>query len=259
VNLLPASNSPVSNERLAIFVNPFYLTQSQTDSISGAIMLHELKHLTNYYQRVIVRNNAHATWLEETSAILSEDLFTEAFLGYNRAEIRHDGYLFSGGGIGYLSWAFPDGQSYNLGGSFGPFLHRRYGLDVDRRLIDQCPDNGNPVSSYQCLDALIRQWGGHGFADEFTRHGASVFGGMGKSGVPEGFGFPAMVRDGVFLGSFSSASVSFPPAQIAPRSISQLDATMHTYALDFIATGQTSYRRSGVVVPPGTTLMLVVK
>lgn len=258
VNLLPVADSPISNERLAIFVNPRHLVDHPTDSMPGSTMLHELKHLINFYQRVVVRNRAHATWLEETSAMLSEDLFTEMFLGYNRAEIRHDGYVFSGAGIAYIPWSFPDGHSYNQGGSFGSFLHRRYGLDVDRRLMDQCADNGSPVSSYQCVDALIRQWGGQGFADEFDRLGASVFGALGKGDFPLGFGFPAQLREGLLLKTFSSLSVTYAPAQITPRAITGLDATMHAYAFDIIATGQTTYRRDGVVVPPGTTLMLVI-
>ena len=258
-NLTPAASGSSSNGSLAIFINGSLLTRSPDDPSAGATMIHEMKHLVNYYQRTVVRNVIHPAWLEETSAMLSEDLFTLNALGFNRAEARHDGYVFSGGGVGYLGWTKPDGQSYNQGGSFGAFLHRRYGLDVDRRLIDTCSDNGSPISAYQCLDSLIVQWGGYGFDDEFSRHGASVFGGLAKGGFPSGFGYPSVEKEGVFLQAFSSESVIFPPSQITPAPITQLLATMHTYSLDVVAAGQTVYKRQGVTVPAGTTLMLVIQ
>jgi PKD repeat protein len=258
-NLGPSVSGGLSNGALALFINANLLTRSATDTTVGATMVHELKHMTNYYQRTIARNAIHPVWLEESSAMLSEDLFTLPYLGYNRAELRHEGYVASGGGIGYLGWTHPEGNSYNQGGSFGSFLHRRYGLDLDRRLIDSCNDNGTPQSGYQCVDALIRQWGGNGMADEFSRLGASVFGGLDRGDFPSGFGFPSIEREGFLLPSFTSAEVRFPPAQISPRVITQFLATMHSYQLDFIAAGQTVYQRSGVVVPAGTTLMLVIR
>ncbi|MEJ1963225.1 MAG: PKD domain-containing protein [Gammaproteobacteria bacterium] len=258
-NLAPAANNTSTNAALAIFVNANLLTRSATDPSAGATLIHELKHHINFYQRTVARHAFHPIWLEESSAMLSEDLFTEPLLGYNRAELRHDGYVFSGGGIGYLGWTDPEGNSYNQGGSFGAFLHRKYGLDVDRRLVDTCVDDGTPASGYQCLDSLILQWGGRGFADEFSRHGASVFGGMGKGSVPYGFGFPAVAKEGVFLDVFASSSVIYPPSKITPRAITQFLATMHAYQLDQVAAGQTVYERHGVVVPAGTTLMLVIQ
>jgi hypothetical protein len=51
----------------------------------------------------------------------------------------------------------------------------------------------------------------------------------------------------------------YPPAQIVPRTISQFDATLHTYSLDFISGGDPVYRRHGIVVPAGATLLLVIQ
>jgi PKD repeat protein len=254
----PAAGSS-SNGALALFINPFSLTQSADDPQAGPTLVHELKHHINFYQRTIVRGVYHPTWLEETSAMLSEDLFTLPAFGYNRAEPRHDGYVASGGGIGYLAWQFPDGQSYNQGGSFGAFLHRRYGLDVDRRLVDTCVDYGTPADGYRCVDALIAQWSGCGFQDEFDRHGASVFGGLGRGSVPYGFGFPSVDKEGVYLQAFDSSPVINPAANVHAKPITQFLATMHDYQLDVVGSGQTVYKRQGVVVPHGTTLLLVLQ
>ena len=258
-NLNPASSGPGSNGGLAVFLNANLLTRSPDDQTAFKTLVHEFKHHINFYQRTVARHVIHPVWLEETSAMLSEDLFTLPYIGYNAAELRHDGYVFSGGGIGYLDWTNPEGDSYNQGGSFGAFLHRRYGLDIDRRLVDTCADDGTPAGGYACLDSIIVQKGGYGFEDEFSRQGASIFGAMGKGGFPSGFGYPSIVMEGVYLQAFGSASVSYPPSGIVPREINQFLATMHTYNLDLIATGQSEYKRHGVVVPAGTTLMLVIQ
>ncbi len=258
-NLNPVSTGPASNASLAVFLNANLLTRSPDDQTAFKTLVHELKHHINFYQRTVARHAIHPVWLEETSAMLSEDLYTLPYIGYNAAEQRHDGYVFSGGGIGYLDWTDPDGNSYNQGGSFGAFLHRRYGLDIDRRLVDTCADDGTPAGGYACLDSIIVQKGGYGFEDEFSRQGASVFGAMSKGSFPSGFGYPSIVTEGIYLQAFSSASVNYPPADLVPREITQFLATMHTYSLDYIATGQSVYKRHGVVVPAGTTLMLVIQ
>ncbi len=258
-NLSPKSSSPSSNEALAVFVNPTNLVATPEDSGTGSTLVHELKHHINFYQRTIVRARSHAVWLEETSAMLAEDLLPLSLVNDSRTWARHQGYLGGGGGVGYVGWTHPEGGSYNFGGTFAGFLHRWYGVDIDRELISDCDDHGSLTESYQCMDALIVQQGGVSFADELERMGATVFGGMGRGGVPDGFGLPSIVREGFELISLESSSARNPDlAEFAPLSTGVL-ATSHTYHLDVIGAGQTTYRRDGVEIPAGATLIVVVQ
>jgi PKD repeat protein len=260
-NLSPKSANPASNEALAVFVNPVNLVRTPDDGITstGSTLVHELKHHINFYQRTIVRARSHAVWLEETSAMLAEDLLPLGLVDDSRTWARHQGYLGGGGGIGYVGWTHPEGGSYNFGGTFAGFLHRWYGVDIDRKLITDCDDHGSPTESYQCMDALIVQQGGVSFADELERMGATVYGGMGRGSVPDGFGLPSIVREGFELISLESSSARDPElATFAPLSTGYL-ATSHTYHLDVIGAGQTVYRRDNVEIPAGATLIVVVQ
>jgi hypothetical protein len=261
-NFVPASIDPGSNGALAIFLNGWVLsvTKDPGGSFVASSLIHELKHLINFYQRDIVRRVSHATWLEETSAMLAEDFVTPAVLPYSRTNARHNGYADSGGGTGYLGWTDPGGNSYNLGATFGGFLHRRYGLNIDRRLMDTFADDGSPLSSYLCVDSIIARSGGNGFEDEFDRMGASVFGSMAVSGVPDGFGFPSVSVEGYSLDPLDSAMYRYSLVRTAARPLSQgFLATLHTYQIDTITPGQTTYGRNGVAIPAGTTLVLVIQ
>jgi hypothetical protein len=146
------------------------------------------------------------------------------------------------------------------GGTFGAFLNRRYGLNIYEQLITDCVDGTGVNSSYQCVDKLISQNGGLGFADEFARMGASTFGGMPGGNLPLGFGLPGIVADGYFLGPYDSSvlrnpALSTPPLPLANGYL----ATSQTYQIDSIAAGKTQYQRNGVVVPANTTMILVIQ
>jgi hypothetical protein len=70
---------PNSNEALSIFVRGYAAEDpNQQGPAVSSILVHELKHLLNFYQRTLVRGTSHATFLEETSAELAEDLFDES-------------------------------------------------------------------------------------------------------------------------------------------------------------------------------------
>ena len=265
-NLNLKSGDPNSNEALAIFVTGWglanYKDQGRTQ---GSMLIHELKHLINFYERALVRGVYHSTFLEESSAMLAEDFVTPAVLGYSETWTRHDGYLSSGGNSGYIGWTDPQGGSYNLGATFGGYLHRRYGLTVDRSLMQVCADHGDPLESYQCVDQIIKDNGGKGFEDDFARMGASVFGLTPRNGVPGGFGFPGKLVEGYVLEPLESAAyVSGNAAPYLPinpaRPLSNgFLATSHTYQVDIIASGQTTYKRSAVEVPGGTTMIVVIR
>jgi PKD repeat protein len=257
-NLVPKSTNPDSNEALAIFLNPSNLILNPgADAFTGSTLIHELKHHINFYERTVVRGNVHAPWLEETSAMLAEDFLTPAFFDASRTFARHSGYLFSTG-VGYIGWTHPQGQSYNLGATFGGFMHRWYGLDVDRKLITDCDDQ-DALQGYQCMDDLIVSEGGVSFADEFARMGATVFGGMALGDVPDGFGLPSTTAEGFLLESLDSTATRRPNLA-TPGPLSAGDqATAHVYHLDIIAAGQTVYRRNNVQIPSGATLIVVVQ
>ena len=46
---------------LAIFINSYLLTRHPTDASAGSTLVHETKHLLNYYQRTVVRSAIHPT------------------------------------------------------------------------------------------------------------------------------------------------------------------------------------------------------
>ncbi|NMM07233.1 hypothetical protein [Polaromonas sp.] len=263
-NLLKTSRAS-SNEALAFFVNA---DQLKIDlNFTTSTLLHESTHMVNFYQRAVVRGVAHDTWLEETAAMMTEDIVAPAVIvgGYNKImSVRLPAYLKAGGNVSYLNWPtalLDSSPHYGLGGGFGAFLNRRYGLVIYQQLITSCSDAPATASapartSYDCLDGLIKANGGAGFSDEFSRFGATVFGQLPAAGAPAGYGYPSVKAGGYTLQANDlSASGPRPPAALA----SGYTATSQTYQRDTIAAGKTSYVRNGVLVPARTTLTLVIQ
>jgi hypothetical protein len=108
---------------------------------------------------------------------------------------------------------------------------------------------------HQLLLQLIK----NNFADEFARFGTTAFGALPPVGVPSGYGYPAVTDSGYSLMPIDvSAMVSLLPT--GPAMLANgAAATSHTYLLDKVATGVTTYTRRGIVVPPNTTVSVVVK
>ncbi len=265
-NFLP-SQVANSNQALAFFVNA---TSIKNDlNYVKSTLLHESTHMINFYQRVVVRGVDHDTWLEETSAMMSEDILANISLnGIDKmTAVRIPDYLQSGGGVSYINWATDinsASNSYAMGGSFGAFMNRRYGVALAKKLITNCSDNLNGTSSptsYTCLDSLIKTLGGTGMADEFTKFGASMFGGMPGSNLPSGFGFPSTsyVDSGTTY-SFAAIDIGTLAKIYQPATATSLNnsytATTHTYAKDSITSG--TYTKNSVVVPSGTSVTLVI-
>jgi hypothetical protein len=137
-----------------------------------------------------LRGVVHDTWLEETSAMMTEDIVSPAVIpppagGYNKIlNVRLPAYLASGGGVSYINWPTLSSSEpfYGMGGGFGAFLNRRYGLSIYQGLVTSCVDGRAATAtspaqtSLTCLDQLIRAQGGSGFRDELSRFGATVFG-----------------------------------------------------------------------------------
>jgi hypothetical protein len=268
-NLLKASCASVnpgfdSNEALAFFINAEQVRRDL--DFATSTLLHESTHMVNFYQRAVVRGVVHDTWLEETAAMMTEDIVAPAVIrnNYNKImNVRLPAYLNAGGNVSYLNWPTLQESSshYGLGGGFGAFLNRRYGLAIYQQLVTSCNDARATASapartSYDCLDGLIRANGGAGFSDEFSRFGATVFGQLPAVGAPAGYGYPS-VQAGVYTLQAKDLSTT---AVAAPAALaSGYTATSQTYQRDTIAFGKTSYVRNGVLVPARTTLTVTIK
>jgi hypothetical protein len=254
-----------SNEALVFFINADAVQIDQQYTLST--LIHEATHMVNFYQRYIKNNLDHDTWLEETSAMMSEDIISPTVIKnangtpYNKvAQYRLPSYMLSGGAVDYVDWpTLADASSnYDLGASFGAYLNRRYGLSIYKQLVTTaCNDAvGTTGTSFTCLDSLIKARGGNGFADEFAHFGASVFAAVAPGTAPSFLGYPARTDGGYTLAAIT------PPAShvVAPAALgTSFTATTHTYQVDTVAAGKTSYVRNGVIVPANSTLLLVIK
>jgi hypothetical protein len=192
--------------------------------------------------------------------MMSEDIVTPAIeSGYSDIPgQRLVPYLRGGGAVSLVSW--PDNvprPNYNMGGSLAAFLDRRYGTAVYQGLV-ACPGT-TATASYACLDGLIRTNGGAGFADELARMGASAFAALPATGVPDGFGFPQKTTGAYTLAGIDLAGSASQVQDPATALGSVFTATTHTYAVDTVAAGRTTYARTGIVVPPKTTVLLVIR
>jgi PKD repeat protein len=258
-NLISTTQDPNSNAALAVVLNGWvFANYPAGDSATRNTLIHELKHLANFYQRSISLGRYHASFLEETSAMLAEDLVSPLTTPYTRTEARFSGYAGGGAGVGYINWTHPEGGSYNLGGSFAGFLHRQYGSTVDRELISHCIDDGTPQSSYDCLDHYINRQDGTGFEDAFARVGASTLGMMIGTQLPLGFGLPGKIVENVPLKPIGYLQLEGPFNPTPTDLGGNFGATTQTFVRDYIDAGQTTFRRDNVVVPAHTTLVIVV-
>jgi Peptidase M30 len=270
-NLLKSSllaGSSSSNEALAIFINANQVMKDL--NFATSTLLHESTHMVNFFQRPVLRGVVHDTWLEETSAMMTEDIVSPAVIpppagGYNKIlNYRLPTYLAAGGGVSYINWPTLSSAEpfYGMGGGFGAFLNRRYGLSIYQGLVTSCIDGRAATAtspaqtSLTCLDQMIRAQGGSGFRDELSRFGATVFSQLPAAGVPAGFGYPS-VRAGAYTLQAKDLSAVGLAAPKTPGA--EFPATSHFYQRDGIPAGQSVYVRKGVVVPAGSSLMLVIK
>lgn len=250
-----------SNQALVFFINANQIQASRAYAISS--LLHEATHMTNFYQRAVARDTAHDSWLEETSAMMTEDIVGPVVnAGYNPiASVRVPSYMATGGGTSYINWTDLSSANYAIGGSFGAYLNRRYGLAVYKQLITTCQDGGTVSnSSYTCLDALIKANGGLGFADDFAHFGAALFAPVSLASALDRYGLPSKTDGGYTLGAIDTTLFTAKlPAQATPIGSTGFTATSHYYSVDNIAAGAAGYVRNNVIVPAGSTLLLVIR
>jgi hypothetical protein len=258
--------NPQSNAALAVFLNgheaAFY--HGANGPRQTSTLVHELTHMINDYQRAVVRGTVHAVFLEETSAMMTQDYLASSLLDYPGAYDYTtmdyvSNYATNGAGESYIGWTAPSGflpTSYFQGYAFGAHLHRRYGLDMDRRILN-CNDQGDEQSSYQCVEAAIQQLGGVGFEDDFARMGAATLGMLPLDSVPGGFGYPPLNLEGYTLPYVDVASLQYLGIKTQPKALANgFLPTTHAFEREAIA--ETVYHRAAVTVPARTTLMLII-
>jgi Peptidase M30 len=257
-NRMGTAASP-SNQALAFFINE---TASTNYYIST--LVHELQHMVNYYQNSLVRIKSHNTWMEETSAMMSEDIISPQIISghqpmggssaSNYGRIYY--HLRNGGNLSLNNWTTLSSKSYEMGGSFGAFLNRKYGLNVFKQLITSCLTGTASTNSYVCLNSIIVANGGTSIQDDFARFGASTYANMPAMGASTGYGYPAKTDGTYNLSGFDLTSFTLA----SPLTLSGVFQSMsQTYYNEIQASGKMRYVRQGVVVPPGTQLMVVVQ
>jgi hypothetical protein len=214
--------------------------------------------MVDFYQRSLKKGDSYDTWLTEMAAMMTEDIVSPTVTPDHYATIpgnRIRPLIASGGAVSLINWAALARNSYAAGGSFGAFLNRRYGLAIYSNMVD-CP---SAITGYACVDSIIKGAGGVGLSDEFARLGATLYGLLPETGTPAGYGFPQVTASG-----FTLAAVALSPyAAYRPATATALGAnfaaTTHTYQLDTVQAGQTTYARTGLVVPAGVTVLLVIE
>ena len=106
---------------------------------------------------------------------------------------------------------------------------------------------------------LIKNNGGLDFADEFAHFGATIFAALPAAGMPAGYGYPAKTDGGYALLPIDVSALLAQRPATATALGANYAATTHTYQIDTIPSGKTTYVRNGVLVPANTTLLVLVR
>jgi hypothetical protein len=266
VNNYLTSVNANSNQALVFFLRASSIATDLRFMQSS--LVHEATHMVNFYQRSIAQGVSHDTWLEETSAMMSEDIITPTLVknanntDYNNiTSYRLPLYAVSGAAHSLTNWASLNSTSYAMGGAFGAFINRRYGVPLYKQLIT-CGTGATGSSSYACMDYLIKTNGGTGFANDFSKLGVTVFSQLGTANLPTGYGFPAKTGGGYTLAAADVANAVAAAGYATPSNgtaVTSFSGVMHGYKKDTIAAGKTTFARTGVVVPGNTSLVVMVK
>jgi PKD repeat protein len=226
------------------------------------VLVHELTHMVNFYQRTVAHGVYHDTWLEESSAMMAEDIVGPYLSATGFNDIfgnRIPNYYNSRGGLSLINWSTLNPYSYAIGGSFGAFLSRRYGLPMFTG-IGACGETALTLgTSYQCVDALVRALGGRSYGDDFARFGTSVFSVIGTLSAPPGYGYPTVSSQGYTLQALPIESMPVFPQFGSTVLGATFRATSHAVSVEFVAAGATAYARNSVTVPAYSSLTVVIQ
>ncbi len=252
-NFLSTAANP-SNQALAFFINTNGIPNDVDFYIST--LFHEATHMFSFYQNAIKQGKESQSWIDETFAMMTEDIVTPAVTGYNKiASYRIPNYLLSGANVSLNNWTELSSDHYFMGGAFGAYLNRQYGLNLYKQLVTGCTTGTAKTNSYDCLNSLIIANGGTGIKDALTQFGATVHARLSATSNPAGYGYSARTDSGYTLQAIDLSAMALS----APSAIAGYGSMSQTYLNETIATGITRYIRKGIVVPAGTNLQIVIK
>lgn len=248
-----------SNEALLMFVNTRFV-KLDLDFLKSSLV-HEFMHLINIYQRSqLVNVGPHETWLEETTAMMAEDLLASdlvrkadgtrfAPMAQRLMSLQSNGYPRQ-----YLS-GFAD---YSVGGSLAAYLDRRLGPRLLRGLTLDCDTSKSPMNSAQCLDEQVFRLSGGSLSDSYSAMNVSVRAALNFEDSPL-FGMPAYVDGTVDLPAIDLKSLvsTLPESTWGTKDLHPGTDVFQWETMQPSAQGH--YRRKGVVVPPGHVLQVLIK
>lgn len=251
-----------SNEALMFFIDSETLA-SPTNSATyqaqmASVLSHEFVHMINFYQRYILNSVSFDDWLEETTAMMMQDITDTRVNGtyHNLRDNWFPNWLGSSAYncrlTDYIESTSDRCFSYDIGGSYGGFLLRQYGLSFYKDLVQSTESD-----SITALESVIKKYdASSSFASTIRRWGTAIAL-LNSSSLPAGFGYPTKTE------TVSSVSYTLPaingPDFSAYRVIPALPSTLVSRghaAQKFTATSANFNRK--VVIPAGTSLTVIV-
>lgn len=259
VNTYLKTSKPDSNEALLFFINSTNFKSNTNYYLST--LFHETIHMINWYQRLVLLGKYHDDWLEETSAMMGEDIFLTAQVPtYNKMrDYRIPNYVKNGGAVSLVNWVELSDSSYNMGGAFGAYLNRKYGLKFFYDVLKNCDDGVTGKTSYDCINSLIKSNNGVDIVEDFSRFNASVFSLLPATNLPKDYGYPLINDSGFTLVAIDNSVNSSKLPTTAPSLSGGYTATTSTYKVDTLNVGVTTYVKNNVLIPANTNLTIVIK
>ena len=259
------SRQAASNEALVFFLNMRLLATARNFLLSS--LVHETMHMVNGYQRTVKLGVSHESWLEETTAMMSEDIVVPGLLkdeqGLPYDDIgasRLPFFMWIGGGYSYTANSTgTDLYTYAHGGVLGAFVNRRYGTGLFKRLLTDCSDYNAGQDSYTCFDTAVKNAGGSGMSAEIAQLAASAMSPLTPAQSPAGYGFPQRLEGSYLMPTLDPSVHRGFHQDHSPMLGSTFGATTCVYISDTVPAGSSRYRRNGVIVPSGATLELVIR
>lgn len=250
---------PASNEAVVMFVDSEAAYLNPDLTASKTVLVHEGTHMTNFYRRAATRATpaAFALWLEETTAIVAEDITANRLTpGFNPVRDQQlSDYLSTRSGncsLTNFQMTFGTCFSYDVNGVFGGYLVRQLGVDFYKALL-----NSTHTDSVTALDQAIKAFRPASSLGQELRSWAQVtFAGTPNSDLPAGFGYPSVAMGpsgfdlpGIDLVSYAGISrfSSSSPASVRSRA-----------SVSWKRSGTIGTFTENVIVPGGTTLTITI-
>jgi len=260
-NAFLKSYEPLSNEAVALFLDTetMYLGGQQGRNTGYTTLAHEMTHMVNFYQRAartgVAPDNRFAVWLEETTALMMEDLASGRVVpGFNPLRDGDFGtWLNRSQNCDYIrQWnADVDAScfSYPIATSFGGYLLRQYGPGFYRSLVR----GTSSTDSFTLLDQAIKQAGGAGARAALRDWGAAIA--LLPAAPPAGFGHPRRAEQGYDL-----PAINGPDYASLRRLPSSAPATLKASGhFPVVRRPSTAAYSESVAVPAGSVLTVVVQ